>query len=418
MIDDRFSHIAALRPASSAAGRRMPMPEQAASNTRRLVELLDAECRTNRFGEHLAVRRQFSEPRVFQAAPQALRRLAPDAANEISDPRRWLFLDTETTGLAGGTGTYAFLVGIAWWEDDGLVVEQFFMRNHAEEASLLLELSRVLAERRPLVTFNGKSFDWPLLETRFRMSRVGRAEIPPAHLDLLHPARQLFRFRLKSVALAELERHVLGLERGYDIPSESIPGRYFDFLRGGPAEPVAEVFHHNQMDLRGLAALAVHMIDLLRQPESAACEPTELYGMSRLLQRRGEEGLASLTYERALEGNLPFAAERSAKRELALCAKRQGHFARANQLWQELLEDPELGPEACEHLAIYHEHQARELQRAVSLARQAVVKLHDALTAGRISSRIYRQWRARFQHRMDRLESKLARKENPQAFPS
>jgi uncharacterized protein YprB with RNaseH-like and TPR domain len=371
------------------------------------MELLQAECRSNRCGEHIAVRRRFAEPRIFQPAPQALRLLAPGAAAEIADPRHWLFIDTETTGLAGGTGTYAFLVGIAWWDDDGLAVEQLFMRNHSEEASLLSELGRILAERRPIVTFNGKSFDWPLLETRYRMTRVGRIETPPAHLDLLHPARQLFRFRLKSLALSELEKHVLSLDRGYDIPSATIPGRYFDFLRGGPAEPVAEVFHHNQMDLRGLAALAVHITDLLREPANASCEPAELYGMSRLLQRRGENQLACLTYERALAGDLPSAAERSAKRELALFAKREGQFDRANRLWEELAEDENAGPEAYEHLAIYYEHHARDIRRAAGLARQAMVKLRNASDTRRISPASYRQWHARFQHRLNRLESKL-----------
>jgi len=388
-------------------GGRIPSPGHSPSSTNRLLELLDAQCRSNRCGEHITVRRKFPEPRVCQVTPQALRLLAPEAASELSDPHRWLFLDTETTGLAGGTGTYAFLVGIAWWEDDGLVVEQFFMRNHAEEASLLAELSGILAQRRPLVTFNGKSFDWPLLETRYRMCRIGAIACPSAHLDLLHPARQLYRLKLKSVALAELEKHILSLERGYDIPSESIPGRYFDFLRGGPAEPVAEIFHHNQMDLRGLAALAVHITGLLQQPESAECGSAELYGISRLLQRRGENELACITYKRALSGDLPEAAGRSAKRELALNAKRQGLFDRANRLWEELAEDENAGPEAREHLAIYYEHEARDLHRAVSLTRQALVKLRAAASSGKISSHIYRQWHARFQHRMNRLEFKL-----------
>jgi hypothetical protein len=371
------------------------------------MELLNAECRVNICGEHLAVRRHFGEPQVCRPTSQALRLLSPGATDEIADPRQWLFLDTETTGLAGGTGTYAFLVGIAWWEDDGLTIEQLFMRNHGEEASLLKELAGLLAGRRPVVTFNGKSFDWPLLETRYRMTRVGRLEAPSVHLDLLHPARQLFRLRLKSVALSELEKHVLARDRGYDIPSESIPARYFDFLRGGPAEPIAEIFHHNQMDLRGLAALAVHITDLLREPESAACGPAELYGISRLLQRRGEVRLASLTFERALSGDLPSAAQRSAKRELALFAKRNGEFERANRLWEELAEDESAGLEACEHLAIYYEHQARDLQRAARLAREALIKLRASVDTRRIAPSTYRQWYARFQHRLNRLESKL-----------
>ncbi len=402
-----WSRIAALRPASPVIGTSTLHAGAFPRSAQRLTEILAAECRINRCGEHLIVRRRFSEPRLLEVAPRTLGLLAPEAAPEDSDPRRWLFLDTETTGLAGGTGTYAFLVGIAFWEDDGFVVQQFFMRNHAEEASLLLELAQFLAERRTLVTFNGKSFDWPLLETRYRMTRIGLAHSPALHLDLLHPARQLFRLRLKSVALPELERHVLALDRGHDIPSETIPGRYFDFLRGGPAEPVAEVFHHNQMDLRGLAALAAHITRLLEQPENADCEPTDLYGISRLLQRRGEGLLAGRTYERALAGDLPSAAKRSAKIELALSARRQGKYERASALWLELLEEVEdPAPEVHEHLAIYYEHHARQLDRAAELARRALVRLREALGSRRISMVAYQRWHARFQHRLARLDSK------------
>ena len=121
-------------------------------------------------------------------------------AEFAADPEQWLFLDTETTGLAGGSGTYAFLVGLAWWGAGGLHVEQFFMRDLDEEHSLLLELSERMASRPVLVTFNGKSFDWPLLETRYRMTRAIPSFSPKLHLDLLHPARQLWRLRLGPFA--------------------------------------------------------------------------------------------------------------------------------------------------------------------------------------------------------------------------
>jgi uncharacterized protein len=143
----------------------------------------------------------------------------PGAPEGVADPERWLFLDTETTGLAGGSGTYAFLVGIAWWEGGGLEIEQFFMREYSEEHSFLFALAERIAERPVLVTFNGKSFDWPLLETRYRMSRKLPPPVPRAHLDFLYPARNLWRLRLGSVRLSELERHVLGWERGVDVLS-------------------------------------------------------------------------------------------------------------------------------------------------------------------------------------------------------
>lgn len=400
---DKLSRVAALRPRPGQPAA--PDPDRVDDRRARLAQLLDADLRRTSRGEHLAVIRRFSSPGACVVGPRAARLLAPHAGPEIADPLQWLFLDTETTGLSGGTGTYAFLVGLGWWESSGFVVEQFFMPDHSEEASLLLDLSQRLAERRILVTFNGKSFDWPLLETRYRMTRVAVAASPAAHLDLLHPSRQLWRFRLKSVALAELEREVLQLDRGPDIPSHTIPGRYFEFLRGGPEESIVEVFQHNQMDLRGLAALAVKIVTLLDTSQSGACEGGELYGVSRMLHRRGEEALAREGYQRALTHGLPKEADRVARRELALLARRQGDFASANALWETLLDDQAAGIQACEQLAIHYEHRTREPERALALTRAAVVRLHENHLSGRLDSSQFHRWHARLMRRLARLQA-------------
>ena len=238
-VGDKFSRIAALRPARSAPARvatlRAPDEEDA------LGHLLGAGVAKNRFGEHLAIRNWYSTPEFSEPSPVSLELLSRTHDESLSrrtraaleDPEKWLFLDTETTGLAGGTGTYAFLVGLAWWDAGGLQVEQFFMRDFAEEHSLLHELAARVAERPVLVTFNGKTFDWPLLESRFTMTRSIAAPKLAAHLDLLHPARALWKLRLGSVRLVELERHVLdaprlGWHREDDVASAMIPQFYFD----------------------------------------------------------------------------------------------------------------------------------------------------------------------------------------------
>src|SRR6266851_2683491 len=198
---DRYSRLSALKPARGTVPR--PAMLRAPNEEDTLAQLLGAAVARNRFGEHLAVRNWFSTPEFAEPSAVALdllsrtrgEPLSGRARTALADPSKWLFLDTETTGLAGGTGTYAFLVGIAWWEAGGLEVEQFFMRDLDEEHSLLLELSGRMKERPVLVTFNGKSFDWPLLETRYRMTRAISPRAPLAHLDLLHPARQLWRLQ-------------------------------------------------------------------------------------------------------------------------------------------------------------------------------------------------------------------------------
>jgi uncharacterized protein YprB with RNaseH-like and TPR domain len=400
---DKLSRVAALRPARTSA-----LSAARASNSEQLIRLVGGESILNRLGGHIRVRSRLPQPKAKALGPNALRLLAPDGA-DICDSGKWLFLDTETTGLAGGTGTYAFLVGLAWWEKEDFVVEQHFMRDHSEESSLLLEIADRLLDGCVLVTFNGKSFDWPLLKTRFQMSRTTGVREPAAHLDLLHPARQLWRLTLGSVALSQLERRILQWDRGPDIPSETIPQRYFDFLRGGPAEPIADVFRHNQMDLCGLAFLALHMNAILADPEHSDCGAGELFGISRMLQRRGEEHFAGRMYRKALDRGLPGEAGQIAQKELAALAKRGRNYELSNALWEQLLDDTVLGLGAYEQLAIYYEHRAGLPHKAAELSREALVKLQGAFRSGRIPSLKYRQWHEKFHHRLTRLDAKTAK---------
>jgi uncharacterized protein len=400
-IADRLSRVSALRPTSR-------VPVSASSQADRLMQQLGGEKHTNILGCHNVVRHQFPEPQAKGMSVQALRFMAPGAEDSVCDTEQWLFLDVETTGLAGGTGTYAFLVGLAWWEEGDFVVEQYFMRDHGEEASLLMGLLDHFARRSVLVTFNGKSFDWPLLQTRYQMTRAGNVRHPLAHLDLLHPSRQLWRLRLESVALTNLEKHILNLQRGQDIPSERIPQAYFDFLRGGPPEPIVEVFRHNQLDLCGLASLAVHISNILADPENSSCCAGELFGVSRLLQKQGDQKLAVRTYRKALQGGLPKQAEQIAQRELALLAKRDRDYPLSNAFWEKLLGDTSEGLKAYEQLAIYYERYARLPQKAAQLVREALLKLQSSFRAGRIDSQKYMRLHAQFQHRLARLNTKLA----------
>src|SRR5260370_11819396 len=214
---DKFSRLAALRPTRSiparAAAIRTPGEEDI------LGRVLGAGIATNHFGEHLAIRNWFSTPEFSEPSETTLELLSRTRDESLSrkmraaleDPEKWLFLYTETTGLAGGTGTYAFLIGLAWWDAGGLQLEQFMMRDFSEEHSVLLELAARIAERPVLVTFNGKTFDWPLLESRYLMTRCIRVPELAAHLDLLHPARAVWKLRLGSVKLVGTERNVMGI---------------------------------------------------------------------------------------------------------------------------------------------------------------------------------------------------------------
>src|SRR6202140_781105 len=386
-LDHKFSRLAALKPARPAAARATTLREPCEEDT--IARLLGAGVSTNRFGEHLAVRNWFSTPEFVAPHTTCLRLLCQQRDEVISrrgltaleNPEKWLFLDTETTGLAGGTGTYAFLVGLAWWDAGGLQVEQLFLRDFSEEHSLLHELSARLAERPVLVTFNGKSFDWPLLENRFTMTRAIKVPQLAAHLDLLHPARALWKLRLGSVRLVELERHVLdaerlGWHRGDDVASALIPQFYFDYLRGGTTDPLAGVVRHNQMDLRGLAALFGKINSLLDERQSLEAEESlDLFGLSKFLQRRGEGERAHSTCIKGLDAGLPGEFRPPATGELALMAKRRGANDSAAALWHELAGDPADGIEACEQLAIHYERRVKDLGQALEFAQLAIAKI-------------------------------------------
>ena len=375
----------------------------------RLSQTLGAIPKTNQYGDYLSVRCWCAQPPRYSPDLRALRLLTPEAADEIADPDQWLFLDTETTGLAGGSGTYAFLVGVAWWESGGLEIEQFFMREYSEERSLLFALRERIGEHPVLVTFNGKSFDWPLLETRYRMSRKISVPTPRAHIDFLHPARNLWRLRLGSVRLSELERHVLGWDRGTDVLSGLIPQTYFDYVRGGPPERLVPVFHHNQMDLRGLAALSSRILSLLSDAENIGENGLELFGVSRICEKRGEHGRARKLYEKSIATFLPTETDRAARRSLARLAKREGDFDLACELWKDALGNSRHGYEAYELLAIYYEHKARAPEQARQIVLRAIDELRRANQAGDIAPSAYREIKARFDHRMERLERRNRR---------
>jgi uncharacterized protein YprB with RNaseH-like and TPR domain len=430
---DKFSRLAALRPARIAPSR--PADLRAPDQEDAIARLIGAGVARNHFGEHLVLRNWFSTPEFSEPSPVALELLSRTRDAELSrrthtaleDPSKWLFLDTETTGLAGGTGTYAFLIGLAWWDAGALQVEQLFMRDFTEEYSLLHELAARVAERPVLVTFNGKTFDWPLLDSRFTMTRSIPTPRLAAHLDLLHPARALWKLRLGSVRLVELERHVLdaprlGWHREKDVASSLIPQYYFDYLRGGPADPLVGVLRHNQMDLRGLAALFGKINTLLasQKAERDGVDGLDLFGLSRFFERRGDSDRAHVACSQALDLGLPAEFRPRACRELALLAKRRGDHAAAAALWLELVADPQDGMLACEQLAIHYERRAEDHTRATEFARLGLAKLQhmrahtrDPYAAARVA-----RLAEKLIIRINRLEGKSKRKSANRAAAS
>jgi len=445
---DKFARLAALRPVDSVTPRRELQPSVIRFNEPlpqteeecMLARMIGATVARTKFGSHLSVRNWCAKPEF--CAPSAgvielLRsvnsrkkenlvkaRSAGGEGSEIDpqlhDAEKWLFLDTETTGLSGGTGTYAFLIGIAWWDSGGLEVEQFLMRDFSEEHSVLLELAERLAERPVLVTFNGKTFDWPLLESRYLMTRSIRVPQLVAHLDLLHPARALWKLRLGSVKLTELEEHVLdakrlGWDRADDMPSAMIPQFYFDYLRGRSVAPLAGVVRHNRNDLRGLAALFGKLNAMLGSDDHAdEADGLDLFGLSRYLERRGERRRAEVACVAARERGLPIVFDAMAQWELARMAKRRGEHEEAREIWEQLSEDADWQVAACEELASYYERRRKDFRMALKYARQGIARLRKRTSRepfGRPATGDLRRF-ARLTKKMERLETRLQKAVN------
>ena len=194
-------------------------------------------------------------------------------------------LDTETTGLATAAGTAAFLIGLGWWVADRFHQVQLLLPDHGEERALLTALEAAIPPDGWLVTYNGRGFDWPLLTTRYRLSRRA-APVHAGHLDLLPIVRRLYRHRMPDARLRTAEAELLGMHRIGDVEGWQIPGRYLEFLRGGPAEALAEVARHNDQDVRSLGWLLAHIETRLGDPSvRSKAPPGDLAGLARAFTR-------------------------------------------------------------------------------------------------------------------------------------
>ena len=355
-------------------------------------------------GPLLTVRREFSLDhrhgrvpldRAFSSSAQALAVLARDES--IPDARGLLFLDTETTGLSGGTGTYAFLVGVGFLEADRFVIVQHFMRDLDEEPALLAALVPLLARASAIVTFNGSGFDVPLLETRFVL---GRRRWPATllHLDLMHPARRVWAARFADCRLATLEQEVLGHRRESDVPGSAIPSLYFDFLRRRRAGPLAGVFRHNCDDVLSLIALLGWFGHALTHGERGIDDAFDLVGVARLWERCDPER-AVACYRAALALGLPAAAAHAVRLRLASWEKRWFHWDAACALWEEAASATSFDPRPWEELAKYHEHRARNAVTARALVARALDLARDAGSTGQVLEA--------FSYRLTRLDRRL-----------
>lgn len=380
----------------------------------RLVEATDGACFVvdrvyplhHRHGQDVLADLLAVQPAA--GAPYALDNRLSLAGHDFRD---FLFLDTETTGLAGA-GTLAFMVGVAFFEShptvvdgesvdgDVLVVRQFFLRDHGDEPEMLHQLDELLAAKVGLITFNGKSFDVPLLDNRYLVNRR-RGRLPDMpHIDLLAPARRLFRARLGSVALGALEQNLLGLSRTKDdVPGWMIPSLYFNYLRSGDARELTGVFYHNEMDMLSMVTLTSR---IFRQLAASLCDdPLDQLSLGRWQADLGLNDLAEGTLRSALDGDLSMEAYHQALYRLGTLYKQEGRREDAVVVWQQIASTATHDVAAHIELAKHYEWREVDIDAAIQWTRRALA-LVERLPMTPQSRLIH----AELLHRLERLEKK------------
>lgn len=309
-----------------------------------------------------------------------------------------VFLDTETTGIHGGTGMVPFLVGLGYFEDADFHMVQYFIRDFDEEPSMLLTLADVLQRFKLLITYNGSSFDVPLLETRFTLARLNSPFTDMLHVDLLPAARRLWRNGHGSCRLAALENRIVAFLRGADIPGGMIPRAYFDFLQRRSSAVISSVLRHNVHDVVSLAALTICACDRLTGEPAALDNPPDLYSLARILENTPEWRRALRIYEMAIQGGLAEPLLFKAQENLAVLSKRAGDHKRALGICEQLMRHSEFSMPAYEGAAIYYERIAGDPHRAMEVVDRALARLEDKPAV--------RRWRTSLQSRRERLRQK------------
>jgi uncharacterized protein YprB with RNaseH-like and TPR domain len=334
------------------------------------------------------------------------------------------FLDTETSGMAGGTGTYVFLVGVGRFEQTAsgrtFRLLQFFMRDPGEEPALLEALAEFLAPCTALVTYNGKAFDAPLLKTRYTLHDIPIPFEDYAHVDLLHLARRLWRERLPSRTLKYIEENVLGAPRtSEEVPGYEIPWLYFDYLRTGDASEMKGVFYHNAMDIVALAALFSHTTAMLHDPfDERIQHGLDVIALAKLYEDLGQWDDAARIYERGLEmsPSTPLQGQAGsgqalgeedfwkAVRRLSVLQKRRGDLGEAVRWWEQAAEQGHVYAHV--ELAKHFEHRQRDYPEAQKWAQEALELVDEN---DEMPSYVREHWQAELKHRLNRLAGKLKR---------
>lgn len=308
-------------------------------------------------------------PHVFDVTSITLSQM--DTGDFISplDPYRVLYIDTETTGLSTGAGTVAFLVGLGYLQGDCFVVKQFLMRDYCDESPMLIEIESIMKDFDMLVTFNGKTFDLPLLRTRFLMNRIPQAVLEMPHADLLHIARRIFKMRLSKCNLSHLEEAVFLKPRSDDdLPGALIPQRYFDYLKTGQFSLLTDVLEHNKQDIASLCQLLAHMAYMYDHPDTIVHQQ-DVFSIGVALEKRHMVEKARHCYYLSLSG----ATSAMSHHRLAISYRRTNELDDACRMFEKMIARKEGGIMPHIELAKLYEHRLHDIDKALYHVRNAII---------------------------------------------
>ena len=359
-------------------------PKKEAGSSSGTISELDAKIIENDHGVYVLREKRF--PLDFEhGAPlkEFLQLTGPDfvcagknAGLQGMRPEDVLFIDTETTGLAGGTGTYAFMVGVGFFRESEFVVQQYFMRDYGEEPALLLALSQTLDGKTGLISYNGKSYDIPVLNARGVMNRNRIPWDTFHHLDLLHASRRLWRKTINPCTLQNVEQHILGFRREGDVPGWEIPSLYFDFLRNRDYRPLIPVFKHNVMDILSLVTITVNICRAFSGFENPQHKKYDCLGIIKTFEELGDFQKAVSACEVFIEyESLPELVRILLKNAALL--KKMDRMDEAEHAWYKVIERANrFFPEPYTELAKYYEHKLKDFNRALEIVERAEKRMN------------------------------------------
>jgi uncharacterized protein len=273
-----------------------------------------------------------------------------------SSIENFIFYDLETTGLSGGAGTVAFLAGFGWIKNGNLIINQYFLHDFPGEIDFLLYINKLLVPGKILVSYNGKSFDHPLLRSRFLMKGLVLNELQ--EIDLLHTSRRLWKNRLPSCRLSSIENNILDIHRIDDIPGIEVPDIYFNFLKNNLPEPLEGVFKHHLQDIKSLVVLLAYMEQLWANPLSVQEKDRTAMGKLLVLKERKEgEVLLRDSWKHK---------DYEAGKFLSIHYKRKGNISAAADIWKVMWQDNQELFQGLE-LAKYYEHKLKEIESALNI---------------------------------------------------